>query len=48
VPHGHFNLWPRLKQSIRSQEDTIWNFGWLLRREVPRERVEEVVAMIVY
>lgn len=48
MPHGHFNLWPRLKQSIKSQEDTIWHFGWLLRREVPRERVEEVVAMIVH
>ncbi|KAJ5766154.1 Alpha/Beta hydrolase protein [Penicillium nucicola] len=47
MPHGHFNLWPELKQSIKSQEDTIWHAGWLLRREVPREKVEELVALIV-
>ncbi|KAE8136333.1 Alpha/Beta hydrolase protein [Aspergillus pseudotamarii] len=47
MPHGHFNLWPRLKQSIKSQEDTIWHAGWLLGRQVPRERVEELVAVIV-
>ncbi|KAI9039825.1 alpha/beta hydrolase [Aspergillus affinis] len=47
MPHGHFNLWPHLKQSIKCQEDTIWHFGWLLNREVPRERVEEIVASIV-
>ncbi|KAL3481073.1 Alpha/Beta hydrolase protein [Aspergillus californicus] len=46
MPHGHFNLWPHLKQSIKSQEDTIWHAGWLLRREVPRQRVQEIVAMI--
>ncbi|KAF9886955.1 hypothetical protein FE257_010696 [Aspergillus nanangensis] len=46
MPHGHFNLWPQLKQSIKSQEDTIWYAGWLLGREVPREKVEELVAMI--
>lgn len=45
VPHGHFNLWPRLNQSIKCQEDTIWHFGWLLGQEVPREKVKEVVAM---
>ncbi|GAB1199034.1 hypothetical protein APSETT444_008366 [Aspergillus pseudonomiae] len=45
VPHGHFNLWPHLKQSIKSQEDTIWHFGWLLRRPVSRERVEGIVAL---
>ncbi|KAB8260180.1 hypothetical protein BDV32DRAFT_138268 [Aspergillus pseudonomiae] len=38
MPHGHFNLWPHLKQSIKSQEDTVWHFGWLLRRPVSRER----------
>ncbi|CAG8361788.1 unnamed protein product [Penicillium salamii] len=47
VPHGHFNLWPRLKQSVKCQEDTIWHAGWLLGRPVPRERVEEVVAMVL-
>ncbi|KAJ5329505.1 Alpha/Beta hydrolase protein [Penicillium brevicompactum] len=47
VPHGHFNLWPRLKQSIKSQEDTIWHAGWLLGREVPRERVEDIVAVVL-
>ncbi|KAJ5901866.1 Alpha/Beta hydrolase protein [Penicillium taxi] len=47
MPHGHFNLWPRLKQSIKSQEDTIWHAGWLLGRQVPRERVEELVAVIL-
>lgn len=47
MPHGHFNLWPCLKQSIKSQEDTIWHAGWLLRREVPRERVEELGALIL-
>ncbi|PIG86174.1 lipase/esterase [Aspergillus arachidicola] len=45
MPHGHFNLWPHLRQSIKSQEDTVWHFGWLLDRQVPRERVEEIVAM---
>ena len=45
VPHGHFNLWPHLKLSIKSQEDTIWHIGWLLGRQVPREKVEETVAM---
>ncbi|KAE8162751.1 Alpha/Beta hydrolase protein [Aspergillus tamarii] len=45
MPHGHFNLWPHLKQSIKSQEDTIWHAGWLLGRQVPKERVEELVAM---
>ncbi|KNG85325.1 lipase/esterase [Aspergillus nomiae NRRL 13137] len=45
VPHGHFNLWPHLKQSIKSQEDTIWHFGWLLHRPVSRERVEGIVAL---
>lgn len=29
MPHGHFNIWPHLKQSIKSQEDTIWNAGWV-------------------
>jgi len=47
MPHGHFNLWPRLKQSIKSQVDTIWHAGWLLGREAPREKVEELVAMVV-
>ncbi|OQD86672.1 hypothetical protein PENANT_c007G11097 [Penicillium antarcticum] len=47
MPHGHFNLWPRLKQSIKSQEDTIWHAGWLLGREVPREKVEELVTLIL-
>jgi acetyl esterase/lipase len=47
MPHGHYNLWPRLKQSVKSQEDTIWHAGWLLRREVARENVEEVVALIL-
>ncbi|GMG45501.1 unnamed protein product [Aspergillus oryzae var. brunneus] len=45
MPHGHFNLWPHLKQSIKSQEDTVWHFGWLLGCQVPREKVEEIVAM---
>ncbi|KAL4922823.1 putative lipase/esterase [Aspergillus aurantiobrunneus] len=44
VPHGHFNLWPHLKQSIKSEEDTIWHAGWLLGRQVSRERVEGLVA----
>lgn len=47
MPHGHFNIWPHLKQSIKSQEDTIWHFGWLLRQELPRERVNEVVARMI-
>ncbi|KAL2862788.1 alpha/beta hydrolase, partial [Aspergillus lucknowensis] len=47
VPHGHFNLWPHMKQSVKSQEDTIRNAGWLLRQEVPRKRVEEVVALVL-
>ncbi|KAE8417103.1 Alpha/Beta hydrolase protein [Aspergillus pseudocaelatus] len=47
MPHGHFNLWPRLRQSFKSQEDTIWHAGWLLGRQVPRERVEELVAVIL-
>ncbi|KAL4922935.1 alpha/beta hydrolase [Aspergillus undulatus] len=46
MPHGHFNLWPRLKQSIKSQEDTIWHAGWLLGCQVSREKVEEIVAVI--
>ncbi|KAJ5266751.1 hypothetical protein N7478_009559 [Penicillium angulare] len=46
MPHGHFNMWPGLKASIKSQEDTIWYFGWLLRQEVPREKVEEIVAQV--
>ncbi|KAJ5466236.1 Alpha/Beta hydrolase protein [Penicillium desertorum] len=46
MPHGHFNLWPKLEQSIKCQEDTIWHVGWLLRREVSREKVKEVVAML--
>ncbi|GCB24321.1 AB hydrolase superfamily protein B1A11.02 [Aspergillus awamori] len=37
MPHGHFNLWPQLKASMKSQQDTIWHFGWLLRRELPRK-----------
>ncbi|KAB8217654.1 hypothetical protein BDV33DRAFT_193371 [Aspergillus novoparasiticus] len=41
MPHGHFNLWPHLRQSIKSQEDTVWHFGWLLGRQVPRERYRE-------
>jgi acetyl esterase/lipase len=45
--HGRFNFWPRLKQSIRSQENTIWHAGWLLGREVSRERVKEFVAVIM-
>ena len=47
VPHGHFNLWPRLRQSVKCQEDTIWHAGWLLGRPVSRGRVEEVVALIL-
>lgn len=46
MPHGHFNLWPSLKQSVKSQVDTIWHAGWLLGREVDRERVEEIVAKV--
>lgn len=47
MPHGHFNIWPHLKQSIKSQEDTIWHIGWLLRQELPRERVNELVARMI-
>lgn len=47
MPHGHFNIWPYLKQSVKSQEDTIWHFGWLLRREVSREAVHEIVAKMI-
>lgn len=46
VPHGHFNLWPGLRSSIKSQVDTIWHAGWLLGRKVPREKVEEMWAVI--
>lgn len=46
VPHGHFNLWPHLKQSVKAQEDIIWHAGWLLGREVPRERVAKIVAQM--
>ncbi|GCB24361.1 AB hydrolase superfamily protein B1A11.02 [Aspergillus awamori] len=46
MPHGHFNLWPQLKASMKSQQDTIWHFGWLLRRELPRQRVEEIVVQL--
>lgn len=42
VPHGHFNIWPGLGVSVKSQVDTIWNIGWLLERGVERERVEEL------
>ncbi|KAE8371996.1 Alpha/Beta hydrolase protein [Aspergillus bertholletiae] len=44
MPHGHFNLWPHLKQSIKCQEDSIWHAGWLLGRQVPRGKVAELVA----
>ncbi|KAE8324708.1 hypothetical protein BDV39DRAFT_216959 [Aspergillus sergii] len=46
MPHGHFNLWPHLKQSIKSQEDTVWHFGWLLDRQVPRERIFKLKSRI--
>lgn len=46
MPHGHFNIWAHLKQSIKSQEDTVWHAGWLLRRDVPREKVEGLLAAI--
>ncbi|KAL4780808.1 Alpha/Beta hydrolase protein [Aspergillus varians] len=46
VPHGHFNIWPHWKQSIKSQGDMIWHVGWLLGREVSRERVAELLAVI--
>ena len=46
MPHGHFNLWPKLQKSIQSQEDTIWHVGWLLGREVSRAKVEQIVAML--
>ncbi|SPO06186.1 probable arylacetamide deacetylase [Cephalotrichum gorgonifer] len=46
MPHGHFNLWPHLKLSVKSQEDTLWNFGWLLGREVPRDRVRDLMSRI--
>lgn len=46
MPHGHFNLWPQLNQSIKSQEDTIWHTGWLLGQQISREEVTEPVAII--
>lgn len=42
VPHGHFNIWPRLGVSVKSQVDTIWNIGLLLDRGLERGRVEEL------
>lgn len=46
MPHGHFNIWPHLKQSSKSQEDIIWHAGWLLARQASRKRVEDLVASV--
>ncbi|KAJ5090862.1 Alpha/Beta hydrolase protein [Penicillium argentinense] len=44
MPHGHFSLWPQLRSSLDSQVDTVWHAGWLLGREVSREKVGELVT----
>lgn len=42
MPHGHFTIWPTLRQSIKSQVDTVWHVGWLLDRGLERKKVEEL------
>lgn len=44
VPHGHANLYPGLKVSREAKVDTLEGLGWLLGREVERERIEKVIA----
>jgi acetyl esterase/lipase len=43
VPHGHANLYPGLKASREAKIDTIEGIGWLLGRDVGRERVVQVM-----
>jgi acetyl esterase/lipase len=43
VPHGHANLYPGLKASREAKIDTIEGIGWLLGRDVGRERVVQAM-----
>jgi acetyl esterase/lipase len=43
VPHGHANLYPGLKASGEAKIDTIEGIGWLLGRDVGRERVVQAM-----
>jgi len=46
VPHGHANLYPQLKASREAKVDTLEGFGWLIGREVGRERIGEVLLEV--
>jgi acetyl esterase/lipase len=43
VPHGHANLYPGLQASKQAKVDTIEGIGWLLGRDVGRERVVQAM-----
>ncbi|KAI9932507.1 hypothetical protein ASPWEDRAFT_190461 [Aspergillus wentii DTO 134E9] len=45
VPHGHYLFFPGLKQSVKCKVDMIVGYGWLLGREVERERVESMFGL---
>ncbi|KAH8690780.1 hypothetical protein BGW36DRAFT_389313, partial [Talaromyces proteolyticus] len=38
--HGHYVIWPQLKQSFKSQIDTLSGVGWLLGIRLEREVIE--------
>jgi acetyl esterase/lipase len=43
VPHGHANLYPGLRASREAKVDTVEGIGWLLGRDVGRERVVQAM-----
>jgi acetyl esterase/lipase len=46
VPHGHANLYPGLRASKEAKIDTIEGIGWLLGRDVGRERVVQAMEVV--
>ena len=46
VPHGHANLYPALRLSKGAKIDTIEGIGWLLGKDVGRERVMQAMEVL--
>jgi acetyl esterase/lipase len=46
VPHGHANLYPGLEASKAAKVDTIEGIGWLLGKDVGRERVVQAMEAV--
>ena len=44
-PHGHFAAFPTLEISKKAEVDVVVGFGWLLGREVGREKAAEALGL---